>query len=121
MNISHGPKLKPLTTNESLSSLEVFKSNIHYGLKLNADFREYLEEGFVFGRKTRTNPTRELDDIYKREQVVQEDEATKEKTTKEVMVLYKSKEARCSDVDLMLEQLANYCPHVPRTDITKDC
>ena len=121
MNITHGPKLKPLTTNESLSSLEIFKSNILYGLRLNPDFREYLEEGVVFGRKSRTYPTRSLDDVYKVEEVIVEDATTKERTVRKERVLYKSSATRCADVDLLLEQVSNYCPHVPRTDITKDC
>ena len=121
MNIHHGPKLKPLTTNESLSSLEVFKSNILYGLRLNPDFRDYLEDGVIFGKKTRANPSRDLVDIFKEREVIVENEATKERKVRKEKYLHKSKEERCRDVDLLLEQVANYCPHVPRTDITKDC
>ena len=116
MNIAHGPKLKPLTTSETISSLEAWKSNILYGLRQNPEFREFLQEGFIFGRKSKTNPNRELTDILRREQLVEEGKAPKD-----VMVLLKSKEDRCITVDLLLEQVANYCPHVPRTDITKDC
>ena len=116
MNIAYGPKVKPLTSKESLSSLEAWRSNVTYGLRLNPSFREFLSDAMIFGKKTRTNPTRDLEDVYKKERMEQED-----KTFAEVLVKSKTKEERCDEVDLLLEQVANYCPHVPRTDITRDC
>ena len=117
MNIAHGPKIRTLTTNESVSSLEAWKSNILYGLRLNEDFREYLEENFVFGRKTKASPSRRLVDICRKEKVKEGDPPTE----REILVIVKSKEERSVEVELLLEQIANYCPHVPRSDLVKDC
>ena len=116
MNLAHGPKVRTLGIKEDLSSIEAWKANVLYGLKQNPDFREFLEDGFDFGRKTNANPTRDLADIFKKEKVTQPDNSTKE-----MLVLYKSKQDRAGDVDLLLDQVANYCPYVPRPDITKDC
>lgn len=118
MNLQHGPKIRTLTSNETLSTLETWKSTIQYGLRLNPEFKEYLEEGYIWGRKTRINPSRELKDVYKKETIVDPKDNTK---TEEVLVKIRSKEECADVVDLLLEQVANYCPHVPRTDITKDC
>ena len=117
MNIAHGPKVWTLTTSESVSSLEAWKANVLYGLRLNSDFRDYLDDSFEFGRKTKQSPYRNLQDIYKKEFVTEGDPPEK----KEVLVKIKSKEERAVEVELLLEQVANYCPHVPRTDIVKDC
>ena len=111
MNLAHGPKIRTLTTNESLSSLEQWKSNVIYGLRLNSDFREYLEDGFNFGRKSRANPTRDLADIYRKEQHTVKDGNGKD-VVQEVLVKVKSKEDRTFDVDLLLDQAPNYCPRV---------
>ena len=116
MNIAFGPKVQPLTTKETVSSLEAWKANVLYGLRLNPNFKEYLEDGFVFGRKSRNSPCRDMLDIFRKETITDE-----ENKRKEVMIKEKSKEDRCAEVDLLLEQVANYCPHVPRADIVKDC
>lgn len=118
MNLQHGPKVRTLTSSESLCSLESWKSTVVYGLRLNPEFKEYLAEGFVWGKKTRNNPSRDLEDIYIKRVITDPDDETKQK---EVLVKDRSKEERCDVVDLLLEQVSNYCPHVPRTDITKDC
>ena len=65
MSIKHGPKPKCLNPKkETLSSIEVWKSQITYGLRCNPDFKPYLEKGYLWGKKTRTRPYRSLrDDI----------------------------------------------------------
>ena len=50
-NLVHGPKIRTLTTSESVATLESWKANVIYGLRLNPDFRPYLEDDCVFGRK----------------------------------------------------------------------
>ena len=118
MNLQHGPKIRTLTQSETLCSLESWKSTIVYGLKQKPQFKEFLAEGYVWGKKTRNNPTRDLEDIYKKETIADPNDETKQI---EVLVKHKSKEERCDVVDLLLEQVSNYAPNVPRTDITKDC
>ena len=118
-NLYHGPKVRTLTSNETISSLETWKSTVIYGLRLNPDFREFLVEDFVFGTKSKANPTRSLLDTFTKETVSETFEG--KTTTKEVMVLRKSKEDRVYEVDLLLDQICNYCPNIPRNDLTKDC
>ena len=115
-NLQHGPKARCLQAKETGTTLESWKANIIYGLRLNPDFRQYLNPGVVFGAKNRHYPLRDLTDICERQQ---EDDG--KGGTKEVLVIVKSRQERCNDVDLMLEQIANYAPNVPRSDIVRDC
>ena len=119
-NLVHGPKLRCLTANESIASLEAWRNNIIYGLKQNPDFREYLTDNFIWGKKTRISPNRDLANIYRKELIQQEDRT---KEPKEELILVKSSEDRAEVVDLLLDQIANYCQdiHIPRQDITRDC
>lgn len=116
MNLQIGPKIKSLSTSESVSSLESWKANITYALQLNPTFSEYIQEDYIFGKKNKHFPFRRLQDVYIKE-------TTKNEKGEDVEVLVKSKgkEQRCTDVDTLLQQIANYCPHVPREDIVKDC
>ena len=115
-NLAHGPKARCLTAKETTTSLESWKANILYGLRLNPDFREYITDGFQFGKKNRHYPHRDLVDIMENQEI--EDAAGERKR---VLVKIKSREDRCTDVDLLLEQIANYAPNVPRNNIVKDC
>ena len=110
-NLYTGPKLKALSTNETFASIESWKANIIYSLRLNKDFQPYLTEGFIFGRKTRAKPSRDLVDDIKTERVNDED----------VVTIIKSKEEKAVIVDLMLDQIANWASCIPRNDITRDC
>ena len=93
-----------------MSSIESWKNNVLYGLKLNPDFREFLVADYVFGRKTKLNPCRNLVDDVKEQKINGEN----------VHVITRSKEDKAADVDMLLEQIANYCPHVTRNEIVKD-
>ena len=110
-NLYTGPKLKALSTNETFSSIESWKANIIYSLRLNKDFQPYLTDGFIFGRKTRAKPCRDLTDDIKTEKVNGED----------VDTITKSKAEKAVIVDLMLDQIANWASCIPRNDITRDC
>ena len=68
-NLYHGPKVRCLTTKETLSTLETWRQTVIYGLRLNADFRPYLNEGARFGKKSKARPYRELNDDVKVEKV----------------------------------------------------
>ena len=109
-NLQHRPKVRCLSSNETLALLESWRDNVLYGLRLNPDFRPYLEEGFLFGRKTRNKPDRDLKDTVKTEQ----------QNNVNVQVVVKSKKEKCVEVDLLLDQISNYAPNIPRNDITKD-
>ena len=109
-NLAHGPKVTVLTPDEDLASLETWKNNVLYGLRQNPDFRPYLIDNYIFGRKTRSKPTRDLEDDTKTERVDDRD----------VTTIVKCKEDKCVEIDWMLDQIANYARPVPRYDITRD-
>ena len=116
MSLKHGPKPKCLNpVKETLSSLEVWKSQIVYGLRLNPDFKPYLEKGYVWGKKTRTRPYRNLKD-----EIVHH-EATTNPAAEERDEIVKSKKEKAEEVELMLEQIANYAECILREDITEEC
>ena len=102
MSIVLGPKLRALTPNETLSSLESWMSMVRYNLSLNKEFHPYLKADMIFGNKTRASPNRALTDRGSGDTAV-------------------SKEAQCIQVDMMLEQIANWADLIPRNDIVRDC
>ena len=117
-NLHHGPKIRLLSSKETIQSIESWKSTVIYGLRLNPDFVPYLHEGVIFGRKSRTQPSRELDDEFRKETytvTVSGNDTQRERT-----VLVQSKEDKAAVVDLLLDQVANYAPVIPRNDIIKD-
>lgn len=111
-NLGYGPKVRNLSTKETLSSLETWKQTMIYGLHLNPDFKPYMDT--IFGRKSRLKPTRSLEDT---QETVRE---TVNDVERDVTRIVKSKEEKLATVDLMLEQIANYATNIPRLDITKD-
>ena len=75
---------------------------------MNEEFRPYLVAGFRWGKKSRLKETRDLVDI------------PEVKTEGVVTTPKKSKEERAIEVDLMLDQIANFAPVIPRNDVIKD-
>ena len=118
MSLKHGPKPRSLTPHESINSIEIWKNNVLYGLRLNVDFRPYLVDGFVWGKKSTRRPTRSLSDSvshideYEHPQTKIKVEAHDEIT--------KAKEDKALEVDLMLDQIANFAECIPRNDIVRD-
>ena len=109
-NFKTGPKVIPLGENETISSIERWRQNVLYHLRLDPAFRPYLRDGKKFGKKSKTSPYRLFTDDIKVEKVNGED----------VQTVVLSKEDKCWDVDLMLDQVSNFCPLIPRRDITHD-
>ena len=101
MSIKLGPKLRQLLPVESLSSLESWRQNVLYNLSLDKSFSGFLVEGFVFGKKSRQRPDRELTD----------DTDANGLTAR----------AKCIQIDMMLEQIANWANVIARNDIVRDC
>ena len=118
MGLKHGPKPKNLTQSETLNSLEIWKCNIQYNLRLNPDFKPYLVEGFSWGKKSRLRPYRDL-----RDEVVHhpeyEDPVSKATVPAEDEIT-KSREEKAMEVDMLLDQIANYAECIPRNDIVRD-
>ena len=99
MSLLKGPKLRSLTQNESLNTIEIWKQNIIFSLRGNESFKPFMKEDFKWGKKSRGKPTRDL---------VSDTDGL-------------SAEDKCILVDLLLDQIANFCPVIPRNDIIKDC
>ena len=79
-----GPGVRVLDTAfTSISEWENWKHSCLYYLRLDAEFKPYLVEGFVFGAKTRLKPYRSL-----------VDDETTDGTGK-------SKQQKCADVDFI--------------------
>ena len=112
-NLHHGPKIRSLTNKETIASLEGWKASVLYGLRLNPEFRPYLRQGFEFGRKSRANPYRSLTPDIRVMRAEDTDDDDQEEVVQTV-------EEKCGIVDLLLEQISNYAPTVPRNDIVKD-
>ena len=109
-NFKTGPKVIPLGEDESISSIERWRQNVIYHLRLDPAFRPYLKDGVKFGKKSKSAPNRQLTDDIKKEKVNGED----------VDTVVATKEDKCWEVDLMLDQVSNFCPLIPRRDITHD-
>ena len=107
----HGPKIRQLSQNETLASIENWKSTVVYGLRLNPEFKPYLKDSVIFGKKSRTNPHRDLTDTTI---------TIKDNEGKDVLQVSESAEDKCEVVDMLLDQIANWAQTVPRNDITKD-
>ena len=109
-NFKAGPKVIPLGEDESISSIERWRQNVIYHLRLDPAFRPYLKDGVKFGKKSKSAPNRQLTDDIKKEKVNGQD----------VDTVVATKEDKCWEVDLMLDQVSNFCPLIPRRDITHD-
>ena len=101
-----GPRLEVLQPRESFAKFETWRQNILYHLSQNAGFQAYLT--VIFGKKTRAKPNRDL--------------KTDLKPDGDVDPSGKSAATKCIQVDMMMEQISNWCLNVvPRNDITRDC
>ena len=109
-NLHYGPKIKQLSNKETLQSIESWKSIVLYGLRLNPEFKPYLDS--EFGRKSRN---------YQLKQLTDDTTTTTDVDGKtEIQVITVSSAEKCEIVDLLLNQVANYASTVPRNDIVKE-
>ena len=101
---SRAPKQWQLTRSETINSFNNWKANLIYTLSLDKNFSAYMKEGVTWGKKTTASPHRGFqddgDDI---------DAANRQ-----------TKDQKCTNVDLMLGQVANYATVISRNQITKN-
>ena len=102
MSLERGPKIRTLTEIETLSSIEIWRQNIIFSPNCNEEFRPFLEDDFEWGKKSATRQYRSL---------TTDTSGTNQKTAAQKSAL----------VDLLLSQIANWSPLIPRNDIIKDC
>lgn len=98
------PKQWCLTKTETINSFENWKQNLLYTLSLDNNFAPFLTEGFTWNKKTRAQPLRGLTDD---EESVPE---PRRRTAQQKLNL----------LELMLGQIANYCPIISRTSLVKN-
>ena len=96
------PKQWSLTKNETITSFESWKQNLIYSLSLDLSFALFLITGSTWTKKTRTTPLRGL---------VDDPEGTPNR---------RNAAQKVAQLDLLLGQIANYCPIISRNTITKN-
>ena len=96
------PKQLCLTTIENVNLFENWRQNLMYTLLLDTEFAPFLVDGATWKKKTRASPHRGLTDDG--------EEAPRRRT----------KEQKVSMLELMLGQIANYCPVISRQTIVKN-
>ena len=98
------PKQWPLTKTETINSFESWKHNLQYTLSLDTNFSPYLVEGYTWGKKTKTAPLRSFTDDGEDIPAAQRKTAVHKNAT----------------LELLLGQIANYCPVISRNSIVKN-
>lgn len=93
-NLKYGPKIIPLGEGETLASIERWKQNVVYHLRLNEEFRPFLYTDF--GKKSKANPSRALKDFLEVKTVRNKDGEEKQES-----IVTQTKEDQCFTVDLL--------------------
>lgn len=104
MNSNRAPKQWSLTKNETITTFEAWRQNLQYSLSLDANFAPFLADTFTWLKKTSTAPTRGL-----------ETDGDDVPTTRRRTAFQKN-----LHLDLMLGQIANFCPVISRSSIVKN-
>ncbi|CAC5413942.1 unnamed protein product [Mytilus coruscus] len=98
---TRAPKQWSLSKKETITSFEAWKQNLQYTLPLDQNFAAFLVDGFTWLKKTNANPLRGIADDG--EEVAEANRRTAAQ--------------KCTHLDLMLGQIANYCPIILRNTI----
>ncbi len=102
MASSHrAPKQWCLTTNETINSFENWRQNLVYTLTLDTNFTKFLEDEFSWKKKSRKDAFRGMVDDG--ESIPESERRTKQQILK--------------SLELMLGQIANFCPVIARNEI----
>ena len=101
---TRAPKQWSLSKVETITSFEAWRQNLQYTLSLDQNFAAFLVDGFTWLKKTNANPLRGI---------VDDGEAVAEANRRTAA-------QKCTHLDLMLGQIANYCPIISRNTIIKN-
>ena len=101
---NRAPKQWSLTKVETVNSFENWKENLRYVLTLDANFAPFLVDNFTWQKKTRANPNRGFTDDAAE---IPEDRR-------------RSAAQKVTQLELMLGQIANYCPVISRNTIIRN-
>ena len=101
---ARAPKQWSLSKNETINSFENWRQNLVYTLSLDTNFAPFLAHGATWAKKTKAQPLRGFTDDG------------------ETVPLSRRKTARqkVNFLDLMLGQIANYCPVISRNTLLKN-
>ena len=103
---SRAPKQWALTKTETVTSFENWKQNLQYILSLDPNFAPFLQSTASWKKKTKSDANRGFQD----DTADEVPDATKRKTAAQ----------KVSHLELMLGQIANYCPVISRNTIIKN-
>ncbi|XP_078384150.1 LOW QUALITY PROTEIN: uncharacterized protein LOC144666624 [Oculina patagonica] len=104
MSSNRAPKQWCLSKNETLTSFESWKQNLLYTLSLDSNFASFLAEGSSWLKKTRASPLRGFTNDGEPVPAAQRRTAIQ----------------KVNMLELMLGQIANYCPIISRNTIVKN-
>ncbi|XP_071110370.1 uncharacterized protein [Haliotis cracherodii] len=102
-NAQRAPKQWCLGKIETVNSFENWRQNLLYTLSLDTNFTPFLADGAVWHKKTRATPLRGMTD---------DGEDVRE-------AIRRTARQKVSSLELMLGQIANYCPIISRNTIIK--
>ena len=106
MNSGRAPKQWSLTKHETITSFESWRHNLQYCLSLDSNFAPFLASDFTWLKKSPTSPLRGLvDDDDDNENIP----AARRRTAQQ----------KLTHLELMLGQIANFCPIISRNTIIK--
>ena len=100
--MQRAPKQWCLTKAETINTFENWKQNLVYTLSLDSNFAPFLLDAVTWAKKTKANPLRGF---------VNDVEGVENKRTAQQKVNY---------LELMLGQIANFCPIISRNTIVKN-
>ena len=103
MAATRAPKQWSLTKNETITSFEAWRQNLKYTLSLDPNFAIFLVDGTTWTKKVPANPTRGLTDDGEEVPAASRRNAAQ----------------KVAHLELMLGQIANYCPIISRNVIIK--
>ena len=103
MASTRAPKQWSLGKTETITSFESWRQNLLYILSLDPNFAPFLAEGFTWAKKTKAQPLRGLND----------DSADVPEAKR------LTAQQKANFLELMLGQIANYCPIISRSTLVK--
>ena len=103
MTTQRAPKQWCLSKTETISSFESWKQNLTYILALDPNFAPFLIDGVAWEKKSKANPLRGFTD----------DADTVPSASR------KTATEKVTQLELMLGQIANFCPIISRNTIVK--
>ena len=98
------PKQWTLSKQETITSYEYWRQNLQYTLSLDANFAPFLVDQATWGKKTNTSPLRDLRD--------DSDDTPG--------LIRRTAQQKVAHLELMLGQIANFCPIISRNTIVKN-